>query len=145
MMGWRADFSDWLRKQRGETTVPPRLPGDQPLAAGKGWGGSESEQSSSGNCSSSSLSVEAKRQMHSSYLATISGPALTLAYCWAVVAHAFNPSTWEAEAGKFLSSRPAWSIEWVPGHSGLHKEALSQTNKQTKQTNKQTNKQTTIP
>jgi hypothetical protein len=29
----------------------------------------------------------------------------------AVVAHAFNPSTWEAEAGGFLSSRPAWSIE----------------------------------
>jgi hypothetical protein len=28
-----------------------------------------------------------------------------------VVAHAFNPSTWEAEAGRFLSSRPAWSIE----------------------------------
>jgi hypothetical protein len=30
---------------------------------------------------------------------------------WAVVAHAFNPSTWEAEAGGFLSSRPAWSTE----------------------------------
>jgi hypothetical protein len=27
-----------------------------------------------------------------------------------VVAHAFNPSTREAEAGGFLSSRPAWSI-----------------------------------
>jgi hypothetical protein len=32
-----------------------------------------------------------------------------------VVAHAFNPSTREAEAGGFLSSRPAWSTEWVPG------------------------------
>jgi hypothetical protein len=30
---------------------------------------------------------------------------------WAVVAHAFNPSTREAEAGRFLSSRPAWSTE----------------------------------
>jgi hypothetical protein len=30
---------------------------------------------------------------------------------WAVVMHAFNPSTWEAEAGGFLSSRPAWSTE----------------------------------
>jgi hypothetical protein len=29
----------------------------------------------------------------------------------AVVAHAFNPSTWEAEAGEFLSSRPAWSTK----------------------------------
>jgi hypothetical protein len=28
-----------------------------------------------------------------------------------VVAHAFNPNTWEAEAGRFLSSRPAWSTE----------------------------------
>jgi hypothetical protein len=29
----------------------------------------------------------------------------------AVAAHAFNPSTWEAEAGGFLSSRPAWSTK----------------------------------
>ena len=28
-----------------------------------------------------------------------------------VVAHAFNPSTREAEAGGFLTSRPAWSTE----------------------------------
>jgi hypothetical protein len=28
-----------------------------------------------------------------------------------VVVHAFNPSTQEAEAGGFLSSRPAWSTE----------------------------------
>jgi hypothetical protein len=28
-----------------------------------------------------------------------------------VMAHTFNPSTWEAEAGGFLSSRPAWSTE----------------------------------
>jgi hypothetical protein len=27
---------------------------------------------------------------------------------WVVVAHAFNPSTWEAEAGRFLSARTAW-------------------------------------
>jgi hypothetical protein len=39
-----------------------------------------------------------------------------------VVAHAFNPSTWEAEAGGFLSLRPAWSIEWVPGQPGGHTE-----------------------
>jgi hypothetical protein len=29
----------------------------------------------------------------------------------AVVVHAFNPSTREAEAGRFLSSRPAWSTK----------------------------------
>jgi major histocompatibility complex class I len=28
-----------------------------------------------------------------------------------MVAHAFNPNTREAEAGGFLSSRPAWSTE----------------------------------
>jgi hypothetical protein len=28
-----------------------------------------------------------------------------------VVEHAFNPSTQEAEAGRFLSSRPAWFIK----------------------------------
>ena len=28
-----------------------------------------------------------------------------------VVAHTCNPSTWEAEAGGFLSSWPAWSTE----------------------------------
>jgi hypothetical protein len=39
-----------------------------------------------------------------------------------VVAHAFNPSTREAEAGGFLSSRPAWSTKWVPGQPGLHTE-----------------------
>jgi hypothetical protein len=42
-----------------------------------------------------------------------------------LVAHAFNPSTWEAEAGGFLSSRPAWSTKWVPGQPGLHRETLS--------------------
>ena len=31
--------------------------------------------------------------------------------CQAVVAHALNPSTWEVEAVRFLSSRPAWSTE----------------------------------
>jgi hypothetical protein len=30
---------------------------------------------------------------------------------WAIVAHAFNPSTRKAEADRFLSSRPAWSTE----------------------------------
>ena len=47
------------------------------------------------------------------------------AHCRAVVAHAFNPSTREAEAGGFLSSSPAWSTEWVPGQPGLHRETPS--------------------
>jgi hypothetical protein len=44
-----------------------------------------------------------------------------------VVAHAFNPSTWEADAGGFLSSRQGYT----------EKPCLEKTNKQT---NKQTNK-----
>jgi hypothetical protein len=47
-------------------------------------------------------------------------------YSWAVVAPTFNPSTGEAEEGRFLSSRPAWSAEWVPGQPGLYRETLSQ-------------------
>jgi hypothetical protein len=47
----------------------------------------------------------------------------------AVVVHAFNPSTWKAETGVFLSSKPAWSTEWVPGQPGLHRETLSRKNK----------------
>jgi hypothetical protein len=54
-----------------------------------------------------------------------------------MVVHAFNPSTQEAEAGGFLSSRAAWSTKWVPGQPGLYRAILSQN----KQTNKQTNKQ----
>jgi hypothetical protein len=47
-----------------------------------------------------------------------------------VVAHTFNnPSTWEAEAGRFLSSRLPWSTEWVPGQLELYRETLSQKNK----------------
>jgi hypothetical protein len=38
-------------------------------------------------------------------------PTTKSIFSWAVVAHAFNPSTWEAEVGGFLSSRPAWSTE----------------------------------
>ena len=37
-----------------------------------------------------------------------------------MVAQAFNRSTWEAEAGRFLSLKPDWSTEWVPGQPGLY-------------------------
>ena len=40
-------------------------------------------------------------------------------------AQAFNPSTWEAEAGRFLSSRTAWSAKWVRGQPGLYRETVS--------------------
>jgi hypothetical protein len=41
-------------------------------------------------------------------------------------------SSWEVEAGGFLSSRPAWSTKWVPGQPGLHRETLSQKTKKKK-------------
>jgi hypothetical protein len=49
-----------------------------------------------------------------------------------MVAHAFNPSTREAEAGRFLSTRPAWSTKWAPGQPGLYRETLSQKTKKKK-------------
>jgi hypothetical protein len=71
----------------------------------------------------------------------------------AEVAHAFNPSSWEAEGGRFLSSRPAWFTEWVPGHPELYRETLSwkhtqtppKTKNQTKITTKPTNQPTNQP
>jgi hypothetical protein len=59
------------------------------------------------------------------YLLKANSPTLKCDLCQVVVAHAFNPSTWEAEVGEFLSSRTAWSTEWVPGQPGLHRETLS--------------------
>jgi hypothetical protein len=52
--------------------------------------------------------------------------------CRLVVVHAFNSSTREAEAGGFLSSRPAWSTKWVPGQPGLFRETLSWEKNKTK-------------
>ena len=42
------------------------------------------------------------------------------------------PALWEAEAVWYLSSRPAWSIEWFPGHPGLYRETLSRKNQKLK-------------
>ena len=39
-----------------------------------------------------------------------------------MVVHTFNPSTQEAEASGFLSLRPAFATEQVPGQPGLHRE-----------------------
>jgi hypothetical protein len=52
-----------------------------------------------------------------------------------VVAHTFNPSTQEAKAGGFLSSRPAWPTKWVPGQPGLYRETLPQKNQKPKTKN----------
>jgi hypothetical protein len=38
-------------------------------------------------------------------------PLLRLRIMQGVVEHAFNPSAWEAETGKFLSLRPDWSTQ----------------------------------
>jgi hypothetical protein len=46
--------------------------------------------------------------------------------------HAFNPSTSEAEAGGFMSSRPACSIEFHDSQDYTEKPCLKKQNKQTK-------------
>jgi len=60
------------------------------------------------------------------------------------LAHTFNPSTQEAEAGEPLSLRPAWSTRWVPGQPGLHTEIMSEKQNKTKQPNKQPEENTTF-
>jgi hypothetical protein len=57
-----------------------------------------------------------------------------------VVVHTFNPSTRKAEAGGFLSSRPAWSTKWVPGQPGLHRETLSRKTQKEKKNPSQVHK-----
>ena len=44
---------------------------------------------------------------------------------WVMETLAFNTTTWEAEAGRFLSLRSGWSTECVPGQPELHREILS--------------------
>jgi hypothetical protein len=56
--------------------------------------------------------------------------------CRAVMAHAFNPSTCEAEAGGFLSLRPAWSTKLNSRTARAIQSNSVLKNKQTKQQNK---------
>jgi hypothetical protein len=74
-------------------------------------------------------------------VATLQGPTTSPKY---PCPSAFNPSTQEAEVGGFLSSRPAWYTEWVPGQPGLHRETRSWKTKKRKKkkTKKQKNKKT---
>ena len=51
--------------------------------------------------------------------------------CQAVMAHAFNPSTLEAEAGISVSSRPAWSTR-ASSRPQTYREILSQKTKRKK-------------
>lgn len=53
-------------------------------------------------------------------------PVTNSLFSQAVVAHTFNSRAQEAEADRSLSSRPAWSAEWVPWQQGLDRENLSQ-------------------
>jgi hypothetical protein len=56
-----------------------------------------------------------------------------------VVAHPFNSSTQEAEAGRFLSSRPAWSTKFQDSKVYTEKPCLEKQNK-TKQNKTKQNK-----
>jgi hypothetical protein len=57
-----------------------------------------------------------------------------------MMAHAFNASTQEAQAGRSLSLRSARSAEQGPGHPGLHREKL--VSKKNKNKNKTIDRQT---
>ena len=63
-----------------------------------------------------------------------------------MMVYAFNPSTWEGEAGGSLSLRPAWSTERVLEQPGLYKkETLSWKNKQSKQQQQQQQQNCVFP
>jgi hypothetical protein len=57
-----------------------------------------------------------------------------------VVAHAFNPSTREAEAGGFLSSRPGLQNEFQDSQGYTEKPCLEKTKKQKQNKTKQNKK-----
>jgi hypothetical protein len=59
-----------------------------------------------------------------------------------VVTYAFNSSTWEAEAGGFLSSRPAWSRVSSRTARAIQRNPVSKS--KTKPTNQQTNKNPSV-
>jgi hypothetical protein len=57
-----------------------------------------------------------------------------------VVAHAFNPSTWEAETGGFLSSKPAWSTKFQDSQDYTEKPCLEKPRKTKKKKKKKKRK-----
>jgi hypothetical protein len=60
----------------------------------------------------SSLQVESFKARSTSAQGTgLMGQAFKISLGPGVVVYTFNPSTQEAEAGRFLSSRPAWSTK----------------------------------
>ena len=59
-----------------------------------------------------------------------------------MVAHVFNPSTGEAEAGGFLSSRPAWSTKGDLGHRTATQRSSVSKNKTHTHTDRQTHTDT---
>jgi hypothetical protein len=62
-----------------------------------------------------------------------------------VVVHAFNPSTWEAEAGGSLSSRqPGLQSEFQDSQGYTEKPCLKKQTKNKKQKQKQTNKKNNL-
>jgi hypothetical protein len=59
------------------------------------------------------------------------------AWLWYLkLSHAFNPSTWEAEAGRSVSLRTTLSTETVPGSQGYTEKSCLK-NKQTKTNEKE--------
>ena len=53
-----------------------------------------------------------------------------------MVPHTFNPSTWEAEAGRSLSWRPAWSTKFQDSQGYTEKPCLRNNNNNNNKTKK---------
>jgi hypothetical protein len=61
-----------------------------------------------------------------------------------MVEHTINPSTREAEAGRFLGSRPTWSTEFQDNQGYSEKPCLEKTKKQTTKKTQQQQKEDSI-
>jgi hypothetical protein len=87
-----------LEEQPVLPTTEPSLYSHWQASALSGWAISSASLSSSFLCNDN---------ISSCYRWALPWGEVKTHWSRAVVAHAFNPSTWEAEAGGFLSSRPA--------------------------------------
>jgi hypothetical protein len=61
-----------------------------------------------------------------------------------MVVHAFNPSTWKAEAGGFLSSKSEFLVYRVSSRTARAIQRNPDSKNKNKQTNKQTNKKGSV-
>ena len=115
--GWAAEMVQWLRAPTVLPKVLSSNPSNHMVAYNHLWW-YLTPSSGASEDSYSVLRIISPLKKKKLWLTVFAVPGM--------VAHASNPSTREAEAGGFLSLRPSWSSEWVPGQPGLYRETLSQ-------------------